>query len=227
MLSAIEADACPSISRGTTLIPITHSVLLIVAMRNVPIGYKPAVVLPGHEERKAHGVFVIAYDEPLPWTRRSIRSCYVVEGSGSFGPIDPKLAAAKKREGKSTNDCEVTNKRSCFNRRSTDMKSLPFPGLQFRCPRNGRQFKVTSGVSCVVGAPECVRAGLRCGGACLAPWLPSPAFRWRCSRQSRHELWSGEKHWRGWQALPGSSLEHAGHRAHPGRLLEQGSVHGS
>ena len=77
MLSANEADTCPSISRGTTLIPITHSVLLIVAMRNVPIGYKPAVVLPCHEERKAHGVFVIAYNEPLPLTRRSIGSYYM------------------------------------------------------------------------------------------------------------------------------------------------------
>jgi len=32
------------------------------------------------------------------------------------------------------------SKRSCLNRRSTDTKNLPFPGLQFRCPRNGRQF---------------------------------------------------------------------------------------
>lgn len=32
------------------------------------------------------------------------------------------------------------SKRSCFNPRTTDTKSLPFPGLQFRCPRNGRQF---------------------------------------------------------------------------------------
>ena len=74
MLSANEADACPSISRAPTAMPITHSVLLIVAMRNVPIGYKPAVALPCHEERKAHGVFVIADDNPLSATRGSIGS---------------------------------------------------------------------------------------------------------------------------------------------------------
>ena len=68
MLSANEADACPSISRDAKVKPIKHRVLLIVAMRNVPIGYKPAVALPCHEERKAHGVFVIAYDDPLPLT---------------------------------------------------------------------------------------------------------------------------------------------------------------
>ena len=74
MLSANEMDVCPRSSRDPTVIPIKHRVLLIVAMRNVPIGYKPAVALPCHEECKAHGVFVIAYDDPLPLTRCSIGS---------------------------------------------------------------------------------------------------------------------------------------------------------
>ena len=43
------------------------------------------------------------------------------------------------------------SKRSCLNRRSTDTKSLPFPGLQFRCPRNGRQFSFPAeGCFCVL-----------------------------------------------------------------------------
>ena len=67
------------------MIPPARSGLLTFTMGDIPISHEPPVTLPRHEECEAQGIFVIAYNNPLPLTRSSIGSRYMEQDTDSVG----------------------------------------------------------------------------------------------------------------------------------------------